>query len=145
MSGQKASSFYLLPLLIVLAAITFILFPQQSDSGDVYTYTDEKGNTVITNTPLPDNIGNKAKKIESYKDAKDEAVIQPKTDIRGKTEKVPDKKSASADAKAGTETELYEKMKKTDAETDKFVKSVNESKRKAADALTTLQPLRKFP
>jgi len=36
-------------------------------------------------------------------------------------------------------------MKKADAETDKFVKSVKESKNKAADVLNTLAPLRKFP
>jgi hypothetical protein len=144
MPRQKASSFYSLTV-IILVAITFMLFPLQSKSGDIYTYTDEKGVTVITNTPLPDDVADKAKKIESYKNAKDETMMHPDTDIKGKAEKAPDKISSKTAVKDGTEAELYEKMKKTDVERDKFVRSVNESKKKAADVLTTLQPLRKFP
>ena len=32
----------------------------------IYTYTDKDGNTVISNTPMPENYEKKAKKIESY-------------------------------------------------------------------------------
>ncbi len=138
---QKISSFIPQPVIILMATFMLSLFPLQSESGEIYTYTDEKGVTVITNTPLPDKIGNKAKKIESYKDAKDKTVIQPNTDVKGKPETDADKKKAKAGNKVQTDAELFDKMKKSDAETDRFIKSVNESKNKAADVLTTLKQL----
>ncbi|MBU1180979.1 MAG: DUF4124 domain-containing protein [Proteobacteria bacterium] len=144
MFRQKKAPFLLLSVIIILSTITFLLFPLQSESGEVYSYTDENGVVVITNTPLPDKIRNKARKIESYKDVTDKDIIQPKTDEKGKQGQDPDKK-LEAGEKAGTDAELFDKMKKSDAETDKFVKSVKESKNKAADVLNTLAPLRKFP
>ena len=36
-------------------------------AGEIYTYTDKDGNTVISNTPIPEKYEKKAKKIESYK------------------------------------------------------------------------------
>jgi len=145
MFRQKRSLFLLLPGIIILSTITFSLFPLQSESGDVYSYTDENGVTVITNTPLPDKIRNKAKKIESYKDNTGKDRIQPKTDEKERQSQNTDDKKLEAGKKAGTEAELLDKLKKSDAETDKFVKSVKESKNKAADVLDTLAPLRKFP
>jgi len=145
MFRQKKSPFLLLSVIIILSTITFSLFPLQSESGEVYSYTDENGVVVITNTPLSDKIRNKAKKIESYKDVTDKDIIQPKTDEKGKQGQDTDKKRLEAGEKAGTDAELFDKMKKSDAETDKFVKSVKESKNKAADVLNTLAPLRKFP
>ena len=144
MFRQKTSPFLLLSAIIILSAITFLLFPLQSESGEVYSYTDENGVVVITNTPLSDKIRNKAKKIESFKDVTNKDIIQPKTDEKGKQGQDTDKKSEDRQ-KAGTDAELFDKMKKSDAETDKFVKSVKESKNKAADVLDTLAPLRKFP
>ncbi|MFH1974543.1 MAG: DUF4124 domain-containing protein [Pseudomonadota bacterium] len=144
MFRQKKAPFLLLSVIIILSTITFLLFPLQSESGEVYSYTDENGVVVITNTPLPDKIRSKARKIESYKDVTDKDIIQPKTDEKGKQGQDTDKK-LEAGEKAGTDAELFDKMKKSDAETDKFVKSVKESKNKAADVLNTLAPLRKFP
>lgn len=144
MFRQKKAPFLLLSVIIILSTITFLLFPLHSESGEVYSYTDENGVVVITNTPLPDKIRNKARKIESYKDVTDKDIIQPKTDEKGKQGQDTDKK-LEAGEKAGTDAELFDKMKKSDAETDKFVKSVKESKNKAADVLNTLAPLRKFP
>lgn len=144
MFRQKTSPFLLLSVIFILSTITFLLFPLQSESGEVYSYTDENGVVVITNTPLSDKIRNKAKKIESFKDVTNKDIIQPKTDEKGKQAQDTDKKS-EAGQKAGTDAELFDKMKKSDAETDKFVKSVKESKNKAADVLDTLAPLRKFP
>ncbi len=145
MFRQKAFPFLLLSGIIILWTIIFLLFPLQSESGEVYSYTDENGVVVITNTPLPDKIRNKAKKIGSYKDITDKDMIQPKTDEKGKQGQDSDKKRSEAGEKTATDAELLDKMKKSDAETDKFVKSVKESKNKAADVLNTLAPLRKFP
>lgn len=145
MFRQKTSPFLLLSGIIIISTITFSLFPLQSESGDVYSYTDENGVTVITNTPLPDKVRNKAIKIESYKDNTDKDRIQPKMDEKGKQGQDTDNKKLEADKKTGTEAELLDKLKKSDAETDKFVKSVKESKNKAAGVLDTLAPLRKFP
>ncbi|RPJ13866.1 MAG: DUF4124 domain-containing protein [Desulfobacteraceae bacterium] len=145
MFRQKAFTFLLLSGIIILWTIIFLLFPLQSESGEVYSYTDENGVVVITNTPLPDKIRNKAKKIGSYKDITDKDMIQPKTDEKGKQGQDSDKKRSEAGEKTATDAELLDKMKKSDAETDKFVKSVKESKNKAADVLNTLAPLRKFP
>lgn len=145
MFRQKISLFLLLSGIIILTTITFSLFPLQSESRDVYSYTDEKGVTVITNTPLPDKMINKARKIESYKDATDKDRIQTKTDEKERQGQNSDNKKLEAGKKTGTEAELLDKLKKSDGETDKFVKSVKESKNRAADVLDTLAPLRKFP
>ena len=72
MFKQKTSLFLLLFGTIILCTITFSFFPPQSESGDVYSYTDEKGVIVVTNTPLPEKMRNKAKKVGSYKDMTDE-------------------------------------------------------------------------
>lgn len=144
MFRQKTSPFLLLSAIIILSTITFLMFPLQSESGEVYSYTDENGVVVITNTPMSDKIRNKARKIESYKDVTDKEIMQPKTDEKGKQDQDTDKKPGAGE-KAGTDAELFDKMKKSDAETDKFVKSVKESKKKAADVFDALAPLRKFP
>ncbi len=145
MFRQKTSLFLLMSGIIILSTITFSLFPLQSESGDVYSYTDENGVTVITNTPLPDKVRDKAMKIESYKGVTDKESIQPKTEEKERQDQNTDNKKMEAGKKSGTEAELIDKLKKSDAETDKFVKSVKESKNKAADVLDTLAPLRKFP
>lgn len=155
MFRQKIHPFLLLSGIIILWTITFSLFPLQSESGDVYSYTDENGVIVITNTPLPDKIKNKAKKIGSYKDITDEDRklwkkekddrMQPKTDEKERQGQDTNNKKLEAGEKTGTEAELLEKMRKSDAETGKFVKSVKESKDRAADVLNTLEPLKKFP
>jgi hypothetical protein len=48
--------------------ILFFLFVFSSYcfAEQIYTYTDKDGNTVISNTPMPENYEKKAKKIESY-------------------------------------------------------------------------------
>jgi len=106
MFRQKAFTFLLLSGIIILWTIIFLLFPLQSESGEVYSYTDENGVVVITNTPLPDKIRNKAKKIGSYKDITDKDMIQPKTDEKGKQGQDSDKKRSEAGEKTATDAEL---------------------------------------
>jgi len=55
------------------------------------------------------------------------------------------KKRPVTGEKTNTETELLDKVKKSEAETGKFVKSAKDAKDKAADVLDTLAPLKKFP
>ena len=154
MFRQKTFLFLFLSGTIIFLTITFSLFPLQSESGDVYSYTDENGAIVITNTPLPDKIRNKAKKIGSYKDITDEERklrekekqdgMQAWRDEQAKQDQNI-KKRMEAEEKAKTEAEIPEKLRKSEAETGKFVKSVKEAKDKAADVLNTLEPLKKFP
>jgi len=49
---------------IIILALMF--FHHVAIAGTIYTYTDKDGNTVISNTPMPENYEKKAKKIESY-------------------------------------------------------------------------------
>lgn len=154
MFRQKTFLFLLLSGTILLWTITFSLFPLRSESADVYSYTDEKGVIVITNTPLPDKIRNKAKKIESHKDITDEDRklwekekqdgMQAWRDEQARQDQNA-KKRVEAEEKAGIEAKIPDKLKKSEEETGKFVKSVNEAKDKAADVLDTLAPLRRFP
>jgi len=154
MFRQKTFLFLFLSGTIILLTITFSLFPLQSESGDVYSYTDENGVIVITNTPLPDKIRNKAKKIESHKDITDEGRklrkkekedgIQAGRDEQARQDQNT-KKRLEAEEKARIEAEIPEKLRKSEAETGKFVKSVKEAKDRAAEVLNTLEPLRTFP
>jgi len=154
MFRQKTLLFLLLSGTIILLTITFSLFPLQSECGDVYSYTDENGVIVITNTPLPDKIRNKAKKIESHKDITDEGRelrkkekedgIQAGRDEQARQDQNT-KKRLEAEEKARIEAEIPEKLRKSEAETGKFVKSVKEAKDRAAEVLNTLEPLRTFP
>ncbi len=154
MFRQKTFRFLFLSGTIILWTITFSLFPVQSESGDVYTYTDENGVIVVTNTPLPDKIRNKAKKIGSYKDITDEdRKLREKEKQDGmkawRDEQARQDQNAikrpEAEEKAKVEAEITEKLRKSEAETGKFVKSVKDAKDKAVDVLNTLEPLRKFP
>ena len=50
--------------IIIILALMF--FNHVAIAGTIYTYTDKDGNTVISNTPMPENYEKKAKRIESY-------------------------------------------------------------------------------
>jgi len=148
MFRQKTFLFLFLSGTIILWTITFSLFPLRSESGDVYSYTDENGVIVITNTPLPDKIRNKAKKIESYKDITDEErklrekekeeAMQAWRDEQARQDQNT-KKRPEAEEKANTEAELLDKVKKSEAETGKFAKSAKDTKDKAIEVLDTLK------
>jgi len=154
MFRQKTFLFLFLSGTIILWTIAFSFLPPQSESGDVYSYTDENGVIVITNTPLPDKIRNKAKKIEGSKDIMDEdrklrtkekeEGMQAWRDEQARQDQNT-KKRLEAEEKAGTEAEISEKLRKSEAETGKFVKSVKEAKDRAVEVLDTLKPLRTFP
>ena len=103
---------------------------------------------------MPDKIRNKAKKIESHKDITDEGRelrkkekedgIQAGRDEQARQD-LNTKKRLEAEEKARIEAEIPEKLRKSEAETGKFVKSVKEAKDRAAEVLNTLEPLRTFP
>jgi len=144
MSKQKTSLFLLLFGTIILCTITFSFFPPQSKSGDVYSYTDENGVIVVTNTPLPDKIRNKAKKIESYKDITDEDrkrwekekedAMQAWRDSQA-TEDERRKKRIEAEEKARTEAEKPEKLRKLESEAGEAVKAAKEPTDRVAETL----------
>ena len=52
---------------IVFIIFILFIFTSALFAGEIYTYTDKDGNTVITNTPVPEKYEKKAKKIDSYK------------------------------------------------------------------------------
>lgn len=142
----RRKTFLFLSGTIILLTITVSLFPLQSESGDVYTYTDENGVMVITNTPLPDKIRNRAKKIGSYKDITDEErKLREKEKQDGMQAWRDEQARQDQNIKKRQEAEIPEKLRKSEAETGKYVKSVNEARDKAAEVLDTLEPLRRFP
>lgn len=51
---------------VLLISMSFI-FASSLFAGEIYTYRDKDGNTVISNTPIPEKYAKKAKKVESYK------------------------------------------------------------------------------
>ena len=54
-------------MIAILLALTFSFSPSLLVyGGEIHTYTDKSGNTVISNSPVPEKYRNKAKKIESY-------------------------------------------------------------------------------
>jgi len=50
-----------------LISCVFFALLTATHAGEIYTYTDKDGQTVITNEPIPEEYENKAKKIDSYK------------------------------------------------------------------------------
>jgi|GEM_PF-885140 hypothetical protein len=50
-----------------LISCVFFALLTAAYAGEIYTYTDKDGQTVITNEPIPEEYENKAKKIDSYK------------------------------------------------------------------------------
>ena len=146
MFKQKTSLFLLLFGTTILCTITFSFFPPQSESGDVYSYTDENGVIVVTNTPLPEKIRKKARKIESYKDITDEDrkrwekekedTMQAWRDSQA-TEDERRKKRIEAEEKARIETEKPEKLRRSEAEAGEVVKAAIEATDRAAEALKT--------
>jgi hypothetical protein len=154
MFRQKTFLFLFLSGTIIFWTITFSFFPLQVESGDVYSYTDENGVIVITNTPLPDKIRNKAKKIESDKDITNEDRKLREKEKQDGVKAWRDEQARQdqntkarleAEEKARQETKIHEKLRQSEAETGKFVKSVKDANDKAVDVLNTLEPLRKFP
>jgi len=143
MFKQKTSLFLLLFGTIILCTITFSFFPPQSESGDVYSYTDEKGVIVVTNTPLPDKVRNKAKKVDSYKDITDEDrkrwekekgdAMQAWRDSQA-TEDERRKKRIETEEKARKEAEKPEKLRRLDAEAGEVVKAAKEATDRASEA-----------
>jgi len=154
MFGQK--TFYLLfvSAVTVIWTIALTLYPLPSEAGEVYTYTNEKGVIVVTNTPVEGNAAKQAKKIGSYKDItdddrklwqkeKDDAMQAWREEQARQGETT--KQRPDTTEKVLPENDLREKLKKSQEETGRYADSVKQSQKKAADVLDTLKPLRTFP
>ena len=59
---------------IVFVLFILSIFVSSTFAEEIYTYKDKDGNTVISNTPLPEKYHNKAKKIETYDRESSEAI-----------------------------------------------------------------------
>jgi len=57
---------------IFVIAIIIALISMPSSAGEVYTYTDEQGNTIISNTPPPRSPKIKIRHIEPSEEMTDE-------------------------------------------------------------------------
>ena len=135
MFKQKTSLFLLLFGTIILCTITFSFFPPQSESGDVYSYTDEKGVIVVTNTPLPDKVRNKAKKVDSYKDITDEDRKRWEKEKEDAMQAWRDSQATEDERrKKRIEAEKPEKLRRLEAEAGEVVKAAKEATDRAADA-----------
>lgn len=62
--------------LTVCLQLTMLVISSTVTAGEIRTYTDKDGNTVISNTPPPDNIRSKPRKIDSYRDITDRERLQ---------------------------------------------------------------------
>jgi len=52
--------------IFILILCVFFALLTAANAGEIYTYKDKDGNTVISNTPVPEKYQGKAKKIDSY-------------------------------------------------------------------------------
>ncbi len=81
----------------ILVVMIVLLFTTFSFNAEIYTYIDKDGNTVISNTPVPEKYEKEAKKIEAYKQlspeekqrsqAEEEAVKAKQAAIQSRLEK----------------------------------------------------------
>jgi acyl-CoA synthetase (AMP-forming)/AMP-acid ligase II len=147
MFGRESSLFLLLFGTVILGTVAFSLFPTRLESGEVYSYTDEKGVVVITNTPLPDNIKNRAAKIGSYKDITDEdrkrwkkekeEGMQAWRDEQVRQDQTARKRVETVE-KAREEAEIPEKLRKMEAQTAEAAKSAKDARDRAVEVLKIL-------
>ncbi len=99
---------------------------------------------MVTNTPLPDKVRNKAKKVDSYKDITDEDrkrwekekedAMQAWRDSQA-TEDERRKKRIEVEEKTRKEAEKPEKLRRLEAEAGEVAKGAKETTYKAAEAL----------
>jgi hypothetical protein len=59
---------------IVFVLFIFSVFVFSTFAEEIFTYKDKDGNTVISNTPVPEKYEKKAKKIEAYEKASPEEI-----------------------------------------------------------------------
>lgn len=52
---------------IIFTLCIFVALIISANAGEIYTYTDKDGSTVISDTPVPEKYQKKAKKLESNK------------------------------------------------------------------------------
>ena len=69
---------------IFLISYVFFALLTATYAGEIYTYTDEDGKTVITNEPIPEKYENKAKKMDSYQGDSSEEIQRREDETRQK-------------------------------------------------------------
>jgi hypothetical protein len=93
---------------IFLIPCIFFVLLTTAYAGEIYTYTDEEGNTAITNEPVSKKYENEAKKIESYKRDSSEEIPKQKTngakeDVQTQQQKLEQQNNEKAELKCYTE------------------------------------------
>ena len=56
-------------IITIFLMVFSLICPQGAQGGEIYTYTDKDGTTVITNTPIPEKYQRKSQKMDSYRDS----------------------------------------------------------------------------
>ncbi|MBU1054518.1 MAG: DUF4124 domain-containing protein [Proteobacteria bacterium] len=56
-------------IVIIFLLAFFLICIQIIQAGEIYTYKDKNGKTVISNTPIPDKYKTRAQKIDSYRES----------------------------------------------------------------------------
>lgn len=139
-------------ILLLILCLYFAFFTA-AYAGEIYTYTDKDGNTVVSNTPIPEKYEKKAKKIESYKRDSPEAIeryeMQRKANIQRQeaaTRQIHQSNQAQREAQASTgksRVELEKKRLENAKKTTSPSKEFNEEKRRSIEA--GLKKLEKDP
>jgi len=134
-------------LLIMLAAavmlsLAFSPLPPRAEAADVYSYTDENGVLVITNTPLPEKIKAKAKKIDSYRNITDEERKSWEKEKADQMKAWRDSQAAEDESRRKktepAEVEKPESLRRMEAESAEAAKSARDAREKAIEVLKVL-------
>ena len=76
---------------IFLISCVLLAFLTAANAGEIYTYTDKDGNTVISNNPVPEKYQGKSKKIESYERSSPEEIERFEAERKAKEQKQENK------------------------------------------------------
>lgn len=108
-------------ILFLIPCVFFSLLIS-ANAGEIYTYTDKNGNTVLSNTPIPEEHQKKAKKINSYKQDSPEAIQRYEMKRQAKIQRQEDEtRQRQPQAQQQRKTD---DQKKKRAEIDKIEKEI---------------------
>ncbi len=140
--GLQGSLLMTLLAAAVIWGLVVSPFTPRAEAADVYSYTDENGVLVITNTRPPEKMKRKAKKIDSYREITDEerkAWEKEKTDQMKAWRDSQAAEEEDRRKKAGSaEAEKPESLRRMEAETAEAARTMRETREKAVEVLKAL-------
>lgn len=110
----------------IIILVFVFMFATLSFAEDIYTYKDEHGATVISNTPIPEKYQKKAKRIEGYTPLTDRE--RDALSIKGENDRRQKKAEDIELSRKKAETEYYKQQK------DLEEKRIAEEKRRKEEA-----------